>query len=51
MTGCFIREAIVLSGTGTDGTSSLMDRHDLGGLVLAQSIETAKFDGMPTQRD
>jgi two-component system CheB/CheR fusion protein len=39
--------AIVLSGTGTDGTIGLMDVHDMGGLVLAQSQETAKFDGMP----
>lgn len=39
--------AIVLSGTGTDGTIGLMDVHDMGGLVLAQSEDTAKFDGMP----
>lgn len=39
--------AIVLSGTGTDGSLGLLDVHDVGGLVLAQSQETAKFDGMP----
>jgi two-component system, chemotaxis family, CheB/CheR fusion protein len=39
--------AIVLSGTGSDGTLGLHDVQDAGGLVLAQSAETAKFDGMP----
>ncbi len=39
--------AIVLSGTGTDGSLGLLDVHDMGGLVLVQSGETAKFDGMP----
>ena len=39
--------AIILSGTGTDGTSGLMDVHDLSGLILVQSEESAKFDGMP----
>jgi len=39
--------AIVLSGTGSDGTLGLLDVQDAGGLVLAQSAETAKFDGMP----
>ncbi len=39
--------AIVLSGTGTDGSMGVMDVHGAGGLVLAQSEETAKFDGMP----
>ncbi len=39
--------AIVLSGTGTDGSAGLLDVHDMGGLVLVQSETTAKFDGMP----
>ncbi|HRE29267.1 MAG TPA: CheR family methyltransferase, partial [Anaerolineales bacterium] len=39
--------AIVLSGTGTDGSAGLIDIHELGGLVLVQSEETAKFGGMP----
>ena len=39
--------AIVLSGTGSDGSRGLQDVHELGGLVIAQSLESAKFDGMP----
>ncbi|HXE52740.1 MAG TPA: chemotaxis protein CheB, partial [Tepidisphaeraceae bacterium] len=39
--------AIVLSGTGSDGSRGIRDIHEAGGLVLAQSEETAKFDGMP----
>ena len=39
--------AIVLSGTGTDASAGLLDIHDLGGLILVQSTESAKFDGMP----
>ncbi len=39
--------AIVLSGTGTDGSIGIMDVHEAGGLVLAQSENSARFDGMP----
>jgi two-component system CheB/CheR fusion protein len=39
--------AIVLSGTGSDGSRGIRDVHEAGGLVLAQTAETAKFDGMP----
>lgn len=39
--------AVVLSGTGTDGSRGIRDVHEAGGLVIAQSEETAKFDGMP----
>ncbi len=39
--------AIVLSGTGSDGSRGIQHVHDAGGLVIAQSSETAKFDGMP----
>ena len=39
--------AIVLSGTGSDGSKGLLDVHDAGGLVLVQNEESAKFDGMP----
>ena len=39
--------AIVLSGTGTDGSVGVRDVHAAGGLVLAQSEASAKFDGMP----
>ena len=38
---------IVLSGTGTDGTRGVLEIKKSGGLVLVQSPETAKFDGMP----
>lgn len=39
--------AIILSGTGTDGSLGIKDVQEAGGLVLAQSVETARFDGMP----
>lgn len=39
--------AIVLSGTGSDGSRGIRDIHENGGLVLAQSEQSAKFDGMP----
>jgi two-component system CheB/CheR fusion protein len=39
--------AIVLSGTGSDGSRGIRDVHEAGGLVIAQSESTAKFDGMP----
>lgn len=39
--------AIVLSGTGSDGSRGVRAVHAAGGLVIAQSVETAKFDGMP----
>ncbi len=38
---------IVLSGTGTDGSRGICDIHQAGGLVLVQSEDTARFDGMP----
>lgn len=38
---------IVLSGTGSDGSRGIRDIHDSGGLVIVQSEDTAKFDGMP----
>ena len=38
---------IILSGTGSDGSRGIRDIHDEGGLIIAQSQETAKFDGMP----
>ncbi|MDA1213241.1 MAG: ATP-binding protein, partial [Planctomycetota bacterium] len=38
---------IILSGTGSDGSRGIRDIHDAGGLVIVQSEETAKFDGMP----
>ncbi|MFK7769601.1 MAG: chemotaxis protein CheB [Mariniblastus sp.] len=39
--------AVVLSGTGSDGSRGIKDIHESGGLVLVQSIETTGFDGMP----
>ena len=39
--------AIVLSGTGTDGTKGIADIKRAGGLVFVQDPATAKFDGMP----
>ncbi|MCS6851501.1 MAG: PAS domain-containing protein [Gemmataceae bacterium] len=39
--------AVVLSGTGSDGSRGIRDVHEAGGLVIVQSPETAKFDGMP----
>ncbi len=39
--------AVVLSGTGTDGTNGIKTIKEVGGLVIAQDPESAKFDGMP----
>ena len=38
---------IILSGTGTDGTLGIKDIKSCDGLVLVQSLESAKYDGMP----
>lgn len=39
--------AIILSGTGTDGTKGIEKIKKAGGLVMVQDPATAKFDGMP----
>jgi chemotaxis methyl-accepting protein methylase len=39
--------AIVLSGTGSNGTEGLKHIRAEGGMSLVQTPETAKFDGMP----
>lgn len=39
--------AIVLSGTGSDGTNGLRLINQEGGFTLVQKPETAEFDGMP----
>lgn len=39
--------AVVLSGTGTDGTLGLKEISGNEGVVLAQSEESAAYDGMP----
>jgi two-component system CheB/CheR fusion protein len=38
---------IVLSGTGNDGSRGVKAIHEAGGLVIAQSENSAKFNGMP----
>lgn len=38
---------IILSGTGSDGTRGIRAVHAAGGVVLAQDVATARFDGMP----
>ena len=38
---------VILSGTGSDGSRGVQHIHDAGGLVIVQSPESAKFDGMP----
>ena len=39
--------AIILSGTGTDGTKGIEHIRKKGGMILSQDPVTAKFDGMP----
>lgn len=39
--------AVILSGTGSDGTRGVRLIKERGGLVLVQDDATAKFDGMP----
>ncbi|MGF1473984.1 MAG: chemotaxis protein CheB [Geminicoccaceae bacterium] len=39
--------AIILSGTGSDGSRGASAIREAGGLVLVQAPETASFDGMP----
>ncbi|EHQ28668.1 chemotaxis protein CheB [Mucilaginibacter paludis] len=39
--------AIILSGTGTDGTKGVEAIKECGGMVIVQDPATAKFDGMP----
>jgi len=39
--------AIILSGTGSDGTRGVRAVKELGGMVMVQDEESAKFDGMP----
>ncbi len=43
----FQSAAIVLSGTGSDGSEGIKYIKEHGGLVIAQDPQTAKFDGMP----
>ncbi|MDM4017309.1 chemotaxis protein CheB [Roseiconus lacunae] len=39
--------AIVMSGTGSDGSRGVGDVRQAGGIVIAQSPDSAGFDGMP----
>lgn len=39
--------AIVLSGTGSDGTLGVRAVKEQGGMVMVQDYSSAKFDGMP----
>lgn len=39
--------AVVLSGTGSDGTQGVRAIKEAGGLVLVQTEASAEFDGMP----
>jgi two-component system CheB/CheR fusion protein len=39
--------AVILSGTGSDGVRGVVEVNAAGGLALAQSPESAQFDGMP----
>lgn len=39
--------AVILSGTGSDGSRGIKDINQAGGFVVAQTEETARFDGMP----
>jgi two-component system, chemotaxis family, CheB/CheR fusion protein len=38
---------IILSGTGSDGTRGIRAIKEIGGMVMVQNEESAKFDGMP----
>ena len=39
--------AVVLSGTGSDGSRGILDISRAGGLVIAQDEHSCRFDGMP----
>ncbi len=39
--------AVILSGTGSDGTLGVRAVKEAGGIILVQDEKTAKFDGMP----
>ncbi|HBJ34192.1 MAG TPA: hypothetical protein DDZ51_05390 [Planctomycetaceae bacterium] len=39
---------VILSGSGTDGTRGIEAISQRGGLVISESLDTAKFDGMPS---
>lgn len=39
--------AVILSGTGSDGTNGIRSIKEANGLIIVQTPESAKFDGMP----
>jgi two-component system CheB/CheR fusion protein len=39
--------AVILSGTGSDGTRGVRQVKQVGGVVVVQDAESARFDGMP----
>ncbi|MFW5795655.1 MAG: chemotaxis protein CheB [Alkalispirochaeta sp.] len=39
--------AVILSGTGSDGTRGGRSVKEKGGIIVVQDVATAKFDGMP----
>jgi two-component system, chemotaxis family, CheB/CheR fusion protein len=39
--------AVILSGTGTDGTKGIEAIKEAGGIIMVQDPATARFDGMP----
>ncbi|MBL8229488.1 MAG: PAS domain S-box protein [Bryobacterales bacterium] len=39
--------AVILSGSGTDGSRGVRTVHESGGYVVVQAVTSAKFDGMP----
>ncbi|KAA2313555.1 PAS domain-containing protein [Puniceibacterium sp. HSS470] len=39
--------AIVLSGTGSDGSYGVQAIREAGGITIAQEVDSAKYDGMP----
>jgi two-component system CheB/CheR fusion protein len=44
---CQFAVGIIMSGTGSDGSQGVRAIKNEGGLVMAQSIESTEFDGMP----
>ena len=39
--------AIILSGTGSDGTNGIKDIKEHDGMIIVQDLDSSKFDGMP----
>ena len=39
--------AVILSGTGSDGTNGIRATKEQNGVIIVQTPESAKFDGMP----